>query len=66
MKHLRDINKTYFEHFRGAIYYASVLLFLAMTLIVHAIIPCVFVTTASDNLEKLFKRMKSISTEDTK
>jgi hypothetical protein len=66
MKHLRDINKTYFEHFRGAIYYAGVLFCLGTILIIHALIPCIFVTTASDKLQKLIKMMKGTSTEDDK
>jgi hypothetical protein len=66
MKHLEETNKTYFEHMRHAFYYVFQLQIAVLALIVHAFVPFIFITTASDKIEKLFKLMKSKSTEANK
>ena len=66
MKHLKDVNKTYFQHMVGAFKYVIFLHIIGIKLIIHAFVPCVLETAASDDLQKLIKTMSSNSTKDVK
>ena len=63
MKHLDEVNETYWEHFRCAIYFSGVMLKLSIICAVHSLIPCVFETTASERLDKLLSEMQRCNDE---
>jgi len=55
MQHLKDRNVSYFTHMFCAIKYAIKLYFASQVLLVHAFIPCLFETTASDIIKGILK-----------
>jgi hypothetical protein len=64
--HLIENNMTYLQHFKFAVFYGSVCLFAALSLLLHAIFPCWFQTAGSDLIRSLaivFKKHKQ--TDDT-
>ncbi len=63
MKHLDETGETYFEHFGCAIKFAGVLFALSLVCAVHALIPCLFTSTASTRLESLIDEMKRCNAE---
>lgn len=58
MKHLKEQNETYLQHFRCAIKFSGILFKLSLCCFVHAFLPCLFCKTASERLEKLVAQMK--------
>jgi hypothetical protein len=52
-KHLEEIKMTYFQHFLFAIKLSATFFLLSFTSLMHAILPCIFVKTASDNIKEL-------------
>lgn len=63
MKHLEDQGETYFEHFGYAIKFAGVFFVLSLVCAVHALIPCLFTSTASSRLESLLNEMRRCNAE---
>lgn len=57
MKHLDDINESYFEHWKHAMKFCVILLLLSVVCFVHAFFPFVFVDTASRKLKELISKM---------
>lgn len=55
MQHLKDKNVSYLAHMFCAIKYAIKLYFASQILLVHAIIPSLFETTASDIIKGIIK-----------
>jgi len=55
MQHLKDKNVNYFMHMFCAIKYALKLYFASQVLLIHAIIPSLFETTASDIIRKILE-----------
>ncbi len=55
MKHLKDRNIGYFSHLLCAIKYSFRLYFASQVLLIHAIIPSLFETTASDIIKEIIK-----------
>ena len=55
MQHLKDRNTGYFAHMFCAAKYAIQLYFASQVLLVHAIVPCLFETTASDIIKGILK-----------
>ena len=55
MKHLEEVNETYFEHMVHALKFALLGFIASFCCLVHAFIPCWFETTAS----KIFKSIAS-------
>ena len=49
--HLREINKSYFVHFKDAFYYGLRLLIGGLAAIIHAIFPFILVDFASKRVE---------------
>ena len=49
--HLKETNETYFEHMFHAIRYGFRMILAGFACIIHAIIPDLFVTTASDTIK---------------
>ncbi|MHA2403456.1 MAG: DUF6356 family protein [Candidatus Kariarchaeaceae archaeon] len=64
MSHLEEVNETYWQHFKCAIGFSGTMLLLAIICTIHAFIPELFKTTASDNIESLLKRMKRCEDSD--
>lgn len=58
MNHLKDIGENYFIHAVIALSYSITLLALAVAILIHGIIPFVFVNTASNGVSALEKRME--------
>ena len=54
-KHLRAIDKSYFEHLKDALYYGFRLLIGGIGAILHAIFPFILTTIASDTINDLHK-----------
>jgi len=64
MKHLEEQGESYWEHFKHAAKFAIVLFGLSFICLAHAIVPCIFTTTASCRLEKLLTEMKRCDCND--
>ena len=58
-KHLKDVNETYFEHMYHAITYAFTFAVLTITTLIHAILPFLFVETASRKIREINKHIES-------
>jgi hypothetical protein len=58
MNHLKDIGENYFIHAVIALSYSITLLALAVVVLIHGIIPFVFVNTASNGVSALEERME--------
>ena len=63
--HLKDINMTYYEHLICALGYAGKLMLASFTLIIHAFLPNIFVTTASDIVKNINQKMTKIKESKT-
>lgn len=63
MGHLAEQNETYCQHFKCAIKFAGILFALALISAIHALIPCVFVSTTSTRLETLIREIKREKTQ---
>lgn len=57
--HPASVDETYVEHARFAFGFSILLLAAGLAAFVHAIIPCLFETTASRILRKLHARIES-------
>ena len=55
MQHLKDRNISYFTHMFCAIKYSIKLYFASQLLLIHAIVPWLFETTASDIIKDIIK-----------
>ena len=53
MGHLKDIGETYWQHFKFAMSLAFLLFKAGFAVFVHAIVPSLFVTTASETLKEI-------------
>lgn len=53
VKHLEEVGVGYFEHMRLALANSLLLAFSSVTLLVHALIPCLFTKTASSMIKKV-------------
>lgn len=58
-EHLEKANEHYFEHMLVALKIAFQLLLGALMAFVHALLPSVFVTSASDKIKKLYFLIES-------
>ena len=56
-KHLRDVNETYFQHFRHAMYFAARLMLAAIACAIHGIFPFLFERTGSKRVAQLHADM---------
>ena len=55
-QHLKDSKTTYFEHFKFAVYASFLLLYAAVTSLIHSIFPFLFKGTAAYIVVKLYKQ----------
>lgn len=58
LNHLKEQRMTYFQHFAFAIDVFFKLIFAGLALLVHAFIPFLFPTVASEILKNIEKKMK--------
>lgn len=63
MKHLDDVNETYWQHFKFASRIGLILIRAGMLVIIHAIYPNVFKTSGSDTIKKLHKTLEKRNDE---
>lgn len=59
--HLEEVGETYTEHFACAAGFAGALFAAAMACAVHAVLPFLFVHTASSRVRRLQERMRTRS-----
>lgn len=52
-KHLKEINETYFEHMRFAQRSGLRLVISGIALIIHGLLPDIFITKASDTMKSI-------------
>lgn len=55
--HPRSVDETYFEHMRFAGWFAARLLVAGGAALVHAVVPCLFETTASRMIAQMNARL---------
>jgi hypothetical protein len=63
MKHLKDRDIGYFTHMLCALKYSIKLYFASQVLLIHAIVPSLFETTASDIIKKILEETSKCSTD---
>lgn len=56
-KHLREVNETYFQHFRHAMYFSLQMLLAASACAIHGIFPFLFERTGSKRVAQLYADM---------
>ena len=59
MKHLKDVNMTYIQHFYYAIKLSARLYYLSYISLVHAIFPCLFTETVSSDICKINEKLNN-------
>ena len=59
LSHPRAVGESYCEHFATAARFGLVMILGGVACVVHAIIPALFVRTASDAVKKLYGQMKA-------
>ena len=57
VKHLEEVNESYFEHFGHAMSFAAHMLLGALACAIHAVLPFVFEKTGSSKVNVLHSRM---------
>ena len=55
MRHLEDVGEKYFEHGFIAFSYGFKLIYLGIAVFIHAVLPFVLITTASDGIRRIIK-----------
>jgi len=58
IKHLKENDMSYIQHFIFASYYGLICLYAGLTLILHSLFPCFYQTTGSDLVSELSKTFK--------
>jgi len=64
MKHLKENNLTYFQHFKQAMGYYAAIQTAAFCVFVHAFVPSLFECTASKIIKKLAEHFKQRHKEE--
>lgn len=57
LQHPRNVDESYFEHFRFALGFGGILLLAGLAATVHALLPFLFETTASRIVKRLHARI---------
>lgn len=57
LDHPETVNESYWEHFGNACSFGARMFVMSIVSFIHALIPCLFVRTASSTIEKLHDRM---------
>lgn len=55
--HPESVGESYGQHLRIALWSGLQLVWAGLALIIHSIVPCVFVNTASDTVQKINREM---------
>lgn len=61
MKHLKNVNESYFKHMKEALFIVFILIVSSIACFVHAIFPFLFTTTASKNIKFILSRCEKRS-----
>jgi len=56
-QHLKDTDMTYLAHAKRSVRFALKSGYLAITSLVHAVLPCFFVTTFSDTISSISRQL---------
>ena len=64
LRHPRSVCLTYFEHFRFSMSLARRFFVASLKAIVHAFIPCYYITSSTDIIQELQEDMKKIGCRD--
>ncbi len=56
-EHPNSVGETYYQHLRASLRFSSLLFLAAMASLIHALLPSVFVRTASGIINKLYSTM---------
>ena len=59
-RHLKNVNESYFTHFRKAFGFAVCLFILSLKSLIHAIFPFFFETSTTDVVKKINKMIKKM------
>jgi hypothetical protein len=59
LDHPRTVGESYAEHARTAAGFGAAMVVGGMACIVHAVVPALFVRTASDTVKRLYAQMKA-------
>ena len=59
-KHLEDTNERYFQHLRFALTYSASCLYAGITALIHGFIPALFQTAASEKVDELYNRQRTL------
>lgn len=54
-KHLVNVDEKYSSHFKFAVHCGFKMLLASLAIFIHALLPCLFETTASDTMRGLLK-----------
>ena len=57
MSHLKDIKKSWLEHFKFAFHVSCTLFVLSIVSLIHSVFPNLFVHTVSNSINKLNKKL---------
>lgn len=57
IRHLQQINQTYFQHFKNALTYSFICQHASVCFVIHAFYPDVLVQTGSKLIESLHQRL---------
>jgi hypothetical protein len=60
MSHLKDINKSWYEHFKFAIVLSYRLAKLSIISLIHSIFPNLFVDTVSESIKELNLKLNKL------
>ena len=63
-KHLEEAKETYFEHMRNAFKISFGMIGSGFKGLVHAFVPALFITAASDRIKKLYKFIEDRSNKN--
>ena len=58
-QHLKEIDMTYAAHAKRSLRFAFSSGYLAITSLVHAVLPCFFVTTFSDTINNISRQLEA-------
>ena len=64
MGHLKDVNETYGEHFKFAMKLTFLLFKAGFAALIHAVIPVLFLSTASDTIKEINFLLESRNSVD--
>ena len=61
MGHLKDLDKTWYQHFKFALYLSIKLAKLSILGLIHSVFPNLFVTSVSDGINELKEELRMVN-----